>query len=138
MNELESLLCEAFTSFLANPTEIGTTGLDDTQTKDHLPQYLHEYINDLFATKIAGSDHFLGIKSSFRKVHNYKYLTDPTFPAALKKELSAQGIPKNTIDEMDEIIGNIIEELKKEDLDEQGSGWNQNIKQFNENDEIKD
>ena len=114
ISENEKLLCEAIASYLQDDAHLGVPEPNHDE-ESHTFQFLHEQINEMFALKAAGMTHRDGICSAFRKVHNYKYITDPTFHEALRKELSAQAIPTESQDKVTNFIDKIIEDIKKED-----------------------
>lgn len=127
MKKNEKQICEAIDTYLQHDAELG---LQDREWEEesHTFQFLHEQINEMFALKAAGMTHHDGICSAFRKVHNYKYVTDPTFSEAMRKELTAQAVPAEERDKALEFVPKIIEELKKEDsFDEKDAGFNPNL-----------
>jgi hypothetical protein len=128
MKKKEQMLCEALDTFLSHKAELGLQE-QDWEEESHTFQFLHEQINEMFALKAAGMNHNTGICSAFRKVHNYKYITDPTFNEAMRKELTGQAIPGDERDKALGFINKIIEEIKKEEgtWDERDAGFNPNL-----------
>lgn len=114
MTNKEQTICEAIAGYLSEKMELGVPEVTDSDKSSSSMQYLHEQINEWFALKIVGSAYYDGIKSAFRKVHNYKLIDDPTFVQAFKKELTAQGIPNKDIREATEAIPDVIKEMKDE------------------------
>jgi len=130
----EKQLVESFREFLADQAETYLPQSDDKATNDNNFQnrgfeYHHRHANDMFATKTADLTHHDGICASFTKVHDYKYLDDPTFSEAFKKELSAQSIPENEQHKAIDAIPKIINELKGEEKEwrEKDFGFNSNL-----------
>jgi hypothetical protein len=56
-----------------------------------------------------------------------RYLDDPTFTIALKKRLTARGIPTEEVNNAILYCKEIIETIQKEDFQEKQSGWHPNI-----------
>lgn len=130
MKKEEKQLCEAIESYLQDESKLGLP--EATDEESHTLQFLHEQINEMFALKVIGMTHQDGMRSAFRKVHNYKYLTDPTFNEALRKELSAQAVPREQQDKAFEYVNQIIEQIRKEDSigDERDAGYNDNLEEI--------
>lgn len=129
LNEEESSLLEAFKTMLTTEDGLGLSNhssklkiLGDTERG---LEYLHNQIDQLFHQKSAELSHHTGICAAFTKIHSYKYLDDPTFEAAMAKEMMAQGIPIEEREAALEIIPKIIDELSVENerWSEQNAGW---------------
>ncbi len=129
MKDKEKLLVEAIDTYLQHSTELGLQKTDTKQEEDneHSFQFLHEQINEMFVLKAAGLTHHDGICSAFRKVHNYKYINDPTFFEAVRKELTAQAVPHEQRMKVEKFIEDIVEEIQKENGDEKDAGYNPNL-----------
>ena len=121
MNSNERMLTEAIQSYLQHKVQLGVPeppkDLADADSKSL--QYLHEQVNDLFELKTVDLVCHEGVCRAFRKVHNYKYITDPLFEKAMKQEMQSQGICGI---EQEKAIG-ILESVRKEVS--QGDGWNE-------------
>lgn len=119
MNSNEQLLTEAIQTYLQHKAKLGIPEppkeIADADSKSL--QFLHEQINDMFELKTVDFVCHEGICRAFRKVHNYKYITDPLFEKAMKQEMTTQGICGV---EQEKAIG-ILESIRKEVSD--GDGW---------------
>jgi hypothetical protein len=119
MNSNERLLTEAIQTYLQHKVKLGIPDppkdLADMDAKSL--QYLQEQINDLFELKSIDLVCHEGVCRAFRKVHNYKYITDPLFEKAMMQEMCTQGICGV---EREKAIG-ILETIKEEVGD--GDGW---------------
>ena len=131
LNKPEQVACEAIDTMLRHKVALGLQDLpeDAHKEEEHSFQYLHEQINEMFAIKAAGLIHHDGACAAFRKVHNYKYITDPTFRRSVNEEMKAQGIPAAECQQVLEYIPAIIDEIKTEDKDwcERDAGYNPNL-----------
>ena len=114
LNKKENLIVEAMKSLLQQDAKLGLVVHDDVPERSHFFQHLHEQINEMFDLKAAGLTHFEGVCAAFRKVHNYKYVDDPTFEEAMGKEMTAQGIPANEREAAAGIMQAVISELREE------------------------
>lgn len=121
LNENEKLLLEAVQSMLQQDAKLGLSIHDeDLKSFDSAErgyEYLHGQIAEMFALKSAELTHADGINQSFRKVHNYKYLDDPSFKTAMQKEMVAQAIPAEEREKALGFIPSIISELKAEQIE---------------------
>ncbi|MCK9558119.1 MAG: hypothetical protein M0R50_08790 [Candidatus Cloacimonetes bacterium] len=119
MNSNEKLLTEAIQTYLQHKVELGLQDppkdLADADSKSL--QYLQEQINDLFELKAIDLVCHEGVCRAFRKVHNYKYITDPLFEKALVQEMRSQGVLGT---EQEKAVG-ILEGVRKEVST--GDGW---------------
>ena len=95
LKKSEQVACEAIDTMLRHKVALGLQDLpeDAQKEEEHSFQYLHEQINEMFAIKAAGLTHHDGACAAFRKIHNYKYITDATFRRSVDEEMQAQGIP---------------------------------------------
>ncbi len=89
-------------------------------------EYLHNQIDEMFALKAAELNHANSVCQAFKKVHNYKYLDDPTFPTAMEKEMVAQAVPAEERDKAIAFVPSIIKELKEDQAEwaEKDFGFN--------------
>ena len=121
MNSNEKLLTEAIQTYLQHKVKLGIPDppkdLADADSKSL--QFMHEQINDLFELKSVDLVCHEGVCRAFRKVHNYKYITDPLFTKAMVQEMHSQGICGV---EQEKAIG--ILDTIKEEISE-GDGWNE-------------
>jgi hypothetical protein len=80
----------------------------------------------MFALKAAESPFHDSLCQAFGKVHNYKYIDDPTFRIAMEKELLAQGIPLKERNKALDIVPAIVDDLKSDEeaWSEQNFGFN--------------
>jgi hypothetical protein len=131
MKKEEKAICEAIDTYFQEPAELGLSAHKHEEDA-HVFQHMHEEINQLFNLKAVDMTHHDGICSAFRKVHNYKYLDDPTFREAMRKELSAQAVPAEERERALDLIPKIIEEMREEDKAwaEKDAGWNPNLKEI--------
>lgn len=129
----EQIACEAIDTMLRHKVALGLQDLpnDIQKEEEHSFQYLHEQINEMFAIKAAGLTHHDGICAAFRKIHNYKYITDPTFRRSVNEEMRGQGIPTEERTKVLDYIPAIINEIKKEtDWCERDAGWHPNLNEI--------
>jgi hypothetical protein len=121
MNSNERLLTEAIQTYLQHKVQLGVPDPPkdwaDADTKSL--QYLHEQVNDLFELKSVDLVCHEGVCRAFRKVHNYKYITDPLFEKAMMQEMQSQGICGV---EQEKAIG-ILDTIKEEVSE--GDGWHE-------------
>ena len=130
LKESEQVLCEAIDTMLRHKVALGLQDLpeDAQQEEEHSFQYLHEQINEMFAIKAAGLTHHDGVCAAFRKIHNYKYITDPTFRRSVNEEMRGQGIPAKEREQVLEYIPAIIDDVKKDgDWCERDAGYHPNL-----------
>ena len=127
MKKSEKVLTEAIDTFLRHSTELGIPEPPEEYKEEESQtfQHLHEQINEMFEVKAVDLTHHDGICAAFRKVHNYKYVTDPTFLVAMEKEMSAQGIPMEEREKALDFVPAIIEQVKTEGKEwaEQDAGF---------------
>jgi hypothetical protein len=118
LNQDEVLLVEAFETMLSSGDGLGLNShqpeLEELGERERGLEYLHNQIDEMFHHKTADLSHHDGICAAFSKVHSYKYIDDPTFEAAMNKELTAQGIPADQRERALNLVPAIIEELRGE------------------------
>ena len=136
LNETEHLLAEAIDTMLRHNPKLGLSFHDGTEETSHFTQFKHEQINEMFELETTNLIHHDNTCSAFKKVHSYKYVDDPKFIEAFKKELTWHGIPNEEQAIAEEAIIKVISKLAKEagikNFDLQSVGWNPKL------DEIKD
>lgn len=118
LNKNEKLVLEAVDSMLQQDAKLGLSihdaDLKSMGSAERGYEYLHGEIAEMFALKSAELTHSDGVNQAFRKVHNYKYLDDPSFKTAMQKEMVAQAVPAEERDKALGFIPSIISELKTE------------------------
>jgi hypothetical protein len=118
LKKSEKLVLEAVDSMLQQDAKLGLSihdkELESTGTAERGYEYLHGQIDDMFLVKAADLIHAESVCQSFRKVHNYKYVDDPTFLTAMEKEMVAQAVPAEERTKATEFVPSIIKELKTE------------------------
>jgi hypothetical protein len=133
MNRNEKLLTEAIQTYLQHKVKLGLQDppkdLADADAKSL--QFLHEQINDLFELKAIDLVCHEGVCRAFRKVHNYKYITDPLFEKALMQEMHSQGILGTEQEKVVKILNTIKEEVSDGDgWCEQDAGYHPDMKEI--------
>jgi predicted unusual protein kinase regulating ubiquinone biosynthesis (AarF/ABC1/UbiB family) len=133
MNKREKLLTEAIKTYLQHKVKLGLQDppkeLADIDSKSF--QHMHEQINDMFELKATDLVCYEGICRAFRKVHNYKYITDPLFKKAMVQEMVSQGVMGNEQEKAIKIFDAIKEEISKSDgWNEQDAGYHPDLKEI--------
>lgn len=135
----EKLLSEAINSMLQQDAKLGLAIHDNAEYNPDVNgergyEYLHGQIDEMFALRAADLIHAESVCQAFRKVHNYKYLDDPTFKTAMEKEMVAQAVPAEERQRALGFVPAIVEELKEE-----RTAWNEKDGGFNPHlDEIRE
>lgn len=132
LKKSEQVVCEAIGTMLRHKVALGLQDPpDDVKEEEaHSLQFLHEQINEMFAIKAAGLTHHDGACAAFRKVHNYKYVTDPTFEASVNEEMQAQGIPAEERNQALKYIPAIIKDVRGgTEWCERDAGYHPNLKE---------
>ena len=136
LNKNERMLAEAISTMLQQDAELGLSQHEETDfdSAERGYEYLHNQIDEMFLLKSAELVHSNGVNQAFKKVHNYKYVDDPTFIKAMNKEMLAQGIPADEREKAKDYVTKIIDELKEDQKEwsEQDMGFSPML------DEIKD
>lgn len=116
LNKDERMLVEAIDSMLQQDAKLGLSihDTEDFDSSERGYEYLHGQIDEMFALKAAELTYAESANQAFKKVHNYKYLDDPSFKTAMEKEMVAQAIPAEERKKALDFIPNIIEEVKEE------------------------
>ena len=126
----EQLVAEAIDSMLSHDAQLGlkihNQSSEELGKAERGYEYLHGQINEMFALKAAELTHADGVCQAFSKVHNYKYLDDPSFKTAMEKEMVAQAIPAEDRGQATKFLKDIIEELKNDQAEwaEKDFGFN--------------
>lgn len=136
LNENERTAIEGIAAMLNEDVNLGLS-FHDKDPYDKLLkaergyQNMHSQIQDMFAVKTAQfPDAFrAAVNQAFTKVHNYKYVDDPSFVTAMNSELVSQGVPADISANAVKVVNNILNQLRKEQLDfsERDSGFNPNL-----------
>lgn len=137
LNKDEKNLLEAIDSMLQQDARLGLS-IHDTEENSNRDsaergfEYLHNQIDEMFALRSAELTYADSINQAFKKVHNYKYLDDPSFPTAMKKEMVAQAVPAEERHKALSFIPQIIDELKEEQAEwaEKDSGFNPELEEI--------
>lgn len=119
LNKNERTLTEAIKSMLQQDAKLGlavhaNADYNPDVTGERGYEYLHNQIDEMFALRASDLLHAEGVCQAFRKVHNYKYLDDPTFQTAMQKEMVAQAIPAEERKRALSFVPAIINELAEE------------------------
>lgn len=135
---VEKMILEAVSTMLQQDAKLGLSIHD----KDHKLagsvergyEYLHNQIDEMFHLKAAGFTHSEGVCAAFKKVHSYKWIDDPSFATAMKKEMTAQGIPKEEREKALALVPKIMEEVETEQSEwaEKDAGFNPNMREIRE------
>lgn len=133
LNQDEQILAEAFETMLNSGDGLGLSRhkseLERLGETESGPAYLHGEVDLMFHQKASELLHYDGACAAFAKVHSYKYIDDPTFEAAMNKELTAQGIPTEEREKALEVVVSIVEELRNDKgvANEQDAGWHPDL-----------
>jgi len=134
----EAILAESIENMLQQDAKLGLKIHDTMDTNlgetERGYEYLHGNISEMFALKAAELTHSEGVCQAFRKVHSYKYLDDPKFQTAMKKEMVAQAIPAEERSKALEFVPAIISELKNDQAEwaEKDFGFNPKLNEIQE------
>lgn len=110
------MLVEAIDSMLKQDAKLGLSIHKDAgfNSAERGYEYLHGQIDEMFALKACELTHSEGVNQAFKKVHNYKYLDDPSFTTAMEKEMVAQAIPEQDRKSAAKFVEEILEDIKEE------------------------
>lgn len=116
LNIHERMLAEAISSMLQQDAKLGLSIHDesDFDSAERGYEYLHGQIDEMFALKAAELTHAEGVNQAFKKVHNYKYLDDPSFKTAMEKEMVAQAIPGKDREQAVKFVEEVLKDIKEE------------------------
>jgi hypothetical protein len=138
LTAVERILAEAVDSMLQHDAKLGLK-IHDTDSQrlgeaERGLEYLHGQIDEMFALKAAELIHADGVCQAFRKVHNYKYLDDPSFKTAMEKEMVAQAVPAEERSKAAGFVPSIISELKEDQAEwaEKDFGFNPKLDEVKE------
>ena len=131
MDANERLLTEAIQTYLQHKVKLGVPDPPEDQADADSKsfQHLHEQINDMFEVKSIDFTHQEGVNRAFRKVHNYKYVTDPLFTVAMMQEMTSQGIPGAEREKAIDLVKTVVEEISDETKgwQEQDAGYHPDL-----------
>jgi hypothetical protein len=138
LSKEERTFCEALDTMLQHDAMLGLK-IHETDGKrlgetERGYEYLHGQIDEMFALKAAELTHAESICQAFHKVHNYKYLDDPSFKTAMQKEMVAQAVPAEERAKAIGFVPAIISELKEDQAEwaEKDMGFNPNLDEIKE------
>lgn len=135
LTQAEKNLVEALDTLLQDDTKLGLKIHDDEHASiERGYEYLHNQIDEMFAIKTAELVHSDSIRRAFTRIHNYKYIDDPSFIITMDKEMVGQAVPAAERQKAVEIITSVIEELKSDQTAwaEKDFGFNQNLDEIKE------
>lgn len=138
LNKAERMVAEAVETMLQQDAKLGLKMHDSTDTRlgetERGLEYLHGQIDEMFALKAAELIHADGVCQAFQKTHSYKYLDDPSFKTAMKKEMVAQAVPAEDREKALGFIPAIIKELKEDQKEwaEKDFGFNPALDEIKE------
>jgi hypothetical protein len=117
LSKPEQHLMEAFDSLMSEPMlglQPHKGEFEEMGQLERGLEYVHNQIREMFALRAAKLVHHEGICSAFSKVHNYKYLDDPSFVEAMRREMQAQAVPVAEQREATRAVFDVLSELKRE------------------------
>jgi hypothetical protein len=121
MNTTERLLVEAV-SLRLQRTLLGVPKHEPPD--DHSLQYLHEHINDLFATRTTDLVHHESVCRAFCKAHVNYDLSDPAFLDALRAEMACQAVPGTEQESALQTAVKVLKEVRPSpSWQERDTGW---------------
>lgn len=136
LTEDEKTLLEGIKTMLQHDAQLGlkihTKQHEQTGPAERGYEYLHNQIDEMFALKAAELHHANSVCQAFKKVHNYKYLDDPSFSTAMEKEMVAQAVPAEERAKAASFVPSIIKELKDDQAEwaEKDFGFNPQMDQI--------
>lgn len=116
MKTKHNAIFEAVESFFDHALNLGIVKTKDDE-RSHNAQFQREDIKDSFRLKTTDLNHYDGISAAFTKVHNYKYIDNPTFKIDFELEMKSQGIAQEEIDKALDIVDEVIKEFAGQKLD---------------------
>jgi hypothetical protein len=130
LNPVERLLVEGVRRMFDRKT----LGLGDVPDGINDPanlgvQYLHAQIDDLFESKATELTHFDAVCSAFRKIHQYRNVTDNGFKVSFEADMKSKGVPQDERKKAAGFLPAIIKELADE---ESSYGYNENLDEIME------
>lgn len=138
LNDDEKILLEGIKTMLQHDVQLGLKIHNQQHEESGLTErgyeYLHNQIDEMFALKAAELHHANSVCQAFQKVHNYKYLDDPSFPTAMEKEMVAQAVPAEERAKAINFVPSIIKELKEDQAEwaEKDFGFNPKMDEIQE------
>ena len=123
----EQKLVEAIGNMFNNTASRLGLNKDQPPEMSHNAEFQWNTIEAMFALKVTDSPFFESLTAAFRDIHSYKYLDDQTFEIAIRKRLTATGIPTEEIEKAIKTITEIRKELGGENFQEKQAGWHPNL-----------
>jgi len=133
LNQNERALLEALQSMFKQDDELGLAHHDDKKADEAERgfEYLHNNIDDSFTVKAADLIHADSVIKAFHSVHSYKFIDDPTFLDAFKKEMTAMAVPAAEMAKADKFLMEILDDLRsEEDFAEKDAGFNPELEEI--------
>jgi len=124
LSNKERLLVEAVSGMM-DDIATGTNYHKKSENQDlsNSASYLHEEIEQAYRLATVNLDHHDSVCSAFSKIHNHKYLDDPSFTLSFEKELTARAVPMEEREKAVKAIDKVRNKLLKEKA-EQDAGFN--------------
>jgi hypothetical protein len=123
-------ILEAINNMLDAEPQLGLSfHKKDEAAQENTFSYLHEHINDSFATKAADLIHADSVTQAFRKLHSIKYIDDTSFAQAFERDMVALGVPRLERDKALTFLEQVIASMKADDKfgAERDAGFNPNL-----------
>lgn len=133
LNQEEKALLEALNHLLKDGDELGLSHhkVDELDVSERGFEYLHNNIDDSFAVKAAELLHADSVTKAFHSVHSYKYIDDPSFCDAFRKEMTGMAVPAQEREKACKFIDDIIEDLGgMNEFAEKDAGFNPNMQEI--------
>lgn len=116
----ESQIVESISNLLRDPANLGLVGKPESKERFSLTQKMMEDIYEEFALKFVDSPFYESVTRAFRKIHSYKYVSNPTFKLSLEGELKSTGVPTEEIHKALKAIN----EISENKISEKDANWN--------------
>lgn len=114
----ESRLVESISNFLRDDAHLGFPGKKDYKERFSLTQRMMEDMYEELALKFVDSPFYESVTRAFRKIHSYKYVSNPTFKLSLISELRSTAVPEEVIEETCKAIDELSKKAEKD------ANWN--------------
>lgn len=133
LNQNEKALLEALDGLLKQDDVLGLSAHDneDSDEAERGYEYLHNNIDDSFAVKAADLHHADSVIKAFHSVHSYKYVDDPSFMTAMRKEMTALAVPAKEMEQAEKMLMDVVDDLRKGDnFAEKDAGFNPDLEEI--------
>lgn len=110
----ESQIVESVSNLLRDKANLGLPGNPKYKERFSLSQKMMEDMYEEFALKFVDSPFYESVTRAFRKIHSYKYVSNPTFKLSLISELRSTAVPEEVIEETCKAIDSIMEKNESE------------------------